>query len=72
MANGIIIIDKPAGLDQSMDVCAKLRGMPPTKRRMGRAGTLDPQMATSVCCRCSWAGPPGRWSPAAEDGEGGA
>ena len=45
MANGIIIIDKPAGWT-SMDVCAKLRGMFHEKR-VGHAGTLDP-MATGV------------------------
>ena len=45
MANGIIIIDKPAEWT-SMDVCAKLRGMFHEKR-VGHAGTLDP-MATGV------------------------
>lgn len=45
MANGIIIIDKPAGWT-SMDVCAKMRGMFHEKR-VGHAGTLDP-MATGV------------------------
>ena len=45
MANGILIIDKPAGWT-SMDVCAKLRGMYHEKR-VGHAGTLDP-MATGV------------------------
>ena len=45
MANGVIIIDKPAGWT-SMDVCAKLRGMFQEKR-VGHAGTLDP-MATGV------------------------
>ena len=45
MANGIIIIDKPAGWT-SMDVCAKLRGILKTKK-VGHAGTLDP-MATGV------------------------
>ncbi len=45
MANGIVIIDKPAGWT-SMDVCAKLRGMFHEKR-VGHAGTLDP-MATGV------------------------
>ena len=45
MANGIIIIDKPAGWT-SMDVCAKLRGIFHEKR-VGHAGTLDP-MATGV------------------------
>ncbi len=45
MANGIIIIDKPAGWT-SMDVCAKLRGAL-RERRIGHAGTLDP-MATGV------------------------
>ena len=45
MANGIIIIDKPAGWT-SMDVCGKLRGMLKTKK-VGHAGTLDP-MATGV------------------------
>ena len=45
MANGIIIIDKPAGWT-SMDVCAKLKGMFHEKR-IGHAGTLDP-MATGV------------------------
>ena len=45
MANGIIIIDKPAGWT-SMDVCAKLRGILKTKK-IGHAGTLDP-MATGV------------------------
>lgn len=45
MANGIIIIDKPAGWT-SMDVCAKLRGILKT-RKIGHAGTLDP-MATGV------------------------
>lgn len=45
MANGIMIIDKPAGWT-SMDVCAKLRGMFHEKR-VGHAGTLDP-MATGV------------------------
>lgn len=45
MANGILVIDKPAGWT-SMDVCAKLRGMYHEKR-VGHAGTLDP-MATGV------------------------
>ena len=45
MADGIIIIDKPAGWT-SMDVCAKLRGILKTKK-IGHAGTLDP-MATGV------------------------
>ena len=45
MANGIIIIDKPADWT-SMDVCAKLRGILKTKK-VGHAGTLDP-MATGV------------------------
>ena len=45
MANGIIIIDKPADWT-SMDVCAKLRGILKTKK-IGHAGTLDP-MATGV------------------------
>ncbi len=45
MANGIIIIDKPAGWT-SMDVCGKLRGILKTKK-VGHAGTLDP-MATGV------------------------
>ena len=45
MANGIIIIDKPAGWT-SMDVCAKLRGRF-REKRVGHAGTLDP-MATGV------------------------
>ena len=45
MANGIVIIDKPAGWT-SMDVCGKLRSLLKT-RRVGHAGTLDP-MATGV------------------------
>ena len=45
MADGIIIIDKPAGWT-SMDVCGKLRSLLKT-RRVGHAGTLDP-MATGV------------------------
>ena len=45
MANGIIIIDKPADWT-SMDVCAKLRGIL-RERRVGHGGTLDP-MATGV------------------------
>ncbi len=45
MADGIIIIDKPAGWT-SMDVCAKLRGVY-REKRVGHAGTLDP-MATGV------------------------
>ena len=45
MADGIVIIDKPAGWT-SMDVCAKLRGILKTKK-VGHAGTLDP-MATGV------------------------
>ncbi len=45
MANGILIIDKPAGWT-SMDVCAKLRGIFHEKR-VGHSGTLDP-MATGV------------------------
>ena len=45
MANGIVIINKPAGWT-SMDVCAKLRGVFHEKR-VGHAGTLDP-MATGV------------------------
>ena len=40
MADGIIIIDKPAGWT-SMDVCGKLRGILKTKK-VGHAGTLDP------------------------------
>ena len=45
MANGIIIIDKPAGWT-SQDVAAKLRGVF-RERRIGHGGTLDP-MATGV------------------------
>lgn len=45
MADGILIIDKPAGWT-SMDVCAKLRGIL-RERRVGHGGTLDP-MATGV------------------------
>ncbi len=45
MANGILIIDKPAGWT-SMDVCAKIRGIFHEKR-VGHGGTLDP-MATGV------------------------
>ena len=45
MANGIIIIDKPADWT-SMDVCARLRRCL-SERRIGHAGTLDP-MATGV------------------------
>ena len=48
MANGIIIIDKPADWT-SMDVCAKLRGIL-KERRIGHGGTLDP-MATGVLTR---------------------
>ena len=58
MANGILIIDKPAGWT-SHDVVAKLRGILHEKR-IGHAGTLDP-MATGSS-PCLWAGPPGRWS----------
>lgn len=43
--DGILLIDKPAGLT-SFDVVARLRGMTRTKR-IGHAGTLDP-MATGV------------------------
>ena len=45
MADGILIIDKPADWT-SMDVCAKLRGIFHEKR-IGHGGTLDP-MATGV------------------------
>lgn len=45
MANGILIIDKPAGWT-SMDVCAKLRGIFHEKR-VGHGGTLDP-LSTGV------------------------
>ena len=45
MANGVLVIDKPAGWT-SMDVCAKLRGILHEKR-VGHGGTLDP-MATGV------------------------
>ena len=45
MANGIIIVDKPAGWT-SQDVAAKLRGVF-HERRIGHGGTLDP-MATGV------------------------
>ena len=45
MANGIIIVDKPAGWT-SQDVAAKLRGVFHEKR-VGHGGTLDP-MATGV------------------------
>ena len=45
MANGILIIDKPAGWT-SQDVAAKLRGVFHEKR-VGHGGTLDP-MATGV------------------------
>lgn len=43
MANGIIIVDKPADWT-SQDVAAKLRGVF-HERRIGHGGTLDP-MAT--------------------------
>lgn len=45
MANGIIVIDKPAGWT-SHDVVAKLRRLM-SERRIGHGGTLDP-MATGV------------------------
>ena len=45
MADGILIIDRPADWT-SMDVCAKLRGIFHEKK-VGHAGTLDP-MATGV------------------------
>lgn len=45
MANGILIVDKPAGWT-SQDVVAKLRGVL-HERRAGHGGTLDP-MATGV------------------------
>ena len=45
MANGILIVDKPAGWT-SMDVCAKLRGKF-REKRVGHGGTLDP-MATGI------------------------
>ena len=45
MANGVVILDKPAGWT-SMDVCAKVRGIFHEKR-VGHGGTLDP-MATGV------------------------
>ena len=45
MANGVVILDKPAGWT-SMDVCAKLRGIL-REKRIGHGGTLDP-MATGV------------------------
>lgn len=45
MANGIIIVDKPAGWT-SQDVAAKLRGVF-REKRVGHGGTLDP-MATGV------------------------
>ena len=45
MANGIIIVDNPAGWT-SQDVTAKLRGVF-HERRIGHGGTLDP-MATGV------------------------
>lgn len=45
MANGILIVDKPAGWT-SQDVVSKLRGVY-HERRVGHGGTLDP-MATGV------------------------
>ena len=45
MANGILVIDKPADWT-SHDVVAKLRGIL-REKRIGHAGTLDP-MATGV------------------------
>lgn len=45
MANGILIVDKPAGWT-SQDVVSKLRGVL-HERRVGHGGTLDP-MATGV------------------------
>lgn len=45
MADGIVIVDKPAGWT-SMDVCAKIRGIL-HERRAGHSGTLDP-MATGI------------------------
>lgn len=45
MANGILIVDKPAGWT-SQDVVSKLRGVF-HERRVGHGGTLDP-MATGV------------------------
>ena len=45
MANGILIVDKPAGWT-SQDVAAKLRGVF-HERRIGPSGTLDP-MATGL------------------------
>ena len=45
MADGVLIVDKPADWT-SQDVCAKLRGVFHEKR-IGHGGTLDP-MATGV------------------------
>lgn len=45
MANGIVVVDKPAGWT-SQDVAARLRGVF-RERRIGHGGTLDP-MATGV------------------------
>lgn len=45
MANGIVVVDKPAGWT-SQDVVSKLRGVF-RERRIGHGGTLDP-MATGV------------------------
>ena len=44
-ADGLVIVDKPAGLT-SHDVVARMRRLART-RRVGHAGTLDP-MATGV------------------------
>ena len=46
-ADGIVVVDKPAGLT-SHDVVARVRRLAGT-RRVGHAGTLDP-MATGVLC----------------------
>ena len=65
MANGIIIIDKPAGWT-SMDVCAKLRGILKAKSESATPARWIPW--PPACCRCSWGRPPGPWS-FAESGE---
>ena len=52
MANGIIIIDKPADWT-SMDVCAKLRGILKTKK-VGHAGTRSEERRVGKECRSRW------------------
>src|ERR1700690_2572675 len=50
LVNGLLVLDKPAGITSRVAVDRALRWFPP-RTRMGHTGTLDP-LATGVLVLC--------------------